>query len=104
METASEKVTMVIRDKQETIYGNEGFAKMLREKLGDDACNFFLNAIDEKSECNGECDILYSWIEGRDNFLRDLQDELASWAIRKLTKAEIEQKRDNLYQKIEGVL
>lgn len=32
METASEKITMTIQDKHETVYGDEGFTKMLHEK------------------------------------------------------------------------
>lgn len=102
METASEKVTMTIQDKHETVYGNEGFAKMLREKLGDDACSYFLNALDSKPDCSGECDVVYSLQEAYDALLHELKDELEAWDIRKLTKAELVKKRYELCGKIEA--
>lgn len=102
METASEKITMTIQDRHETVYGNEGFAKMLRERLGDDACSYFLSALDNKPCCSGECDTVYSLQETYETLLHDVKDELEAWDIQKLTKAELAKKRYELCGTIEA--
>lgn len=99
-------IVLMIQNKPETIFDNEQFARLLEEKLGNEAAEYFLEALDNvaenaKEKCNGECDVTYSLQEGYENILRDIRDEIGAWAIRRLTKEQLVDRRDALYEKIE---
>jgi hypothetical protein len=89
------------------------FEDVILDKLGWDALDYFRQAVADRIDAEefssdpfkycpfqGECDWVYQTQGHCDNFLRDVRDELASWATRKWTKAEIEEKRDALYERI----
>lgn len=101
--------TIMIDNKPTFVRDDYDFVSVLEENLGSDAADFHLGSIAEaieshKSKCTGECDHTYRIEEHYQRFLRDIQDEIAGWAINKLTKAEIEDRRDKLYELIEKEL
>ena len=101
--------TILINNKPTFVRGDHDFASVLEENIGADAADFYLGSIAEEIEshalkCTGECDHTYRIEEHYQRFLRDIQDEIAGWAINKLTKAEIEERRDKLYELIEKEL
>lgn len=93
---------LIINDKPEVIFNHDQFARLLLETLGDDAKDYFLDAIQEAEEnpdvrvCAGECEKLYELQEDYERVLRDIHDELMSWTITKLTKEELLKKRYDL--------
>lgn len=99
---------LLINGKTENVYGDEDFARLLRDRLGDDAARYFLDTISDHAknpeefgyECSGECDRVYETQENYERILKDVRDELASWPTRKMTKADIDAKRDRLIEKI----
>ena len=102
-------IVLMIQNKPETIFDNEQFARLLEEKLGYEAAEYFLEALDNavenaKEKCTGECDVTYSLQEGYENILRDIRDEIGAWAIRRLTKEQLVDRRDALFEKIEKIL
>lgn len=101
--------TLMIQRQPVTIFDNEQFARMLYEKLGYDASEYFRDALsgaagNARNSCSGECDIVYATQEKYENILRDVRDVLGSWTIRRLTKDELIKRRDALYERIEGEL
>lgn len=97
---------MIIQGKTETIFDNEDFARMLDEKLGSDAADYFRDALQKALEthdpsvCIVECDRVYRVQEHYEHVLRDIRDELGSWAIMNMTKGRIMENRDALYRQI----
>lgn len=98
--------TLLIKDKPVFIRSNYDFAEMLEEKLGFEVAQFYRNSVAEaeKPQCLGECDATYRIQEHYERVLRDVQDELTSWKVKKLTKEEICNKRDQLSSMIEKEL
>jgi len=101
---------LLIQDKPETIWDNEQFARMLDEKLGSDAADFFRDALHDANVnpdfqiCSGECDKVYETQEHWQRIVEDACDEMGSWAIRKLTKEELINRRDELVEQLRGEL
>lgn len=99
---------LLIRNKPETIWDNEQFARLLNELLGADAADYFLNALKpEETECDscvGECEHTYEIQEHWETIVRDIQDELMHWPVRKLTKQQLEDRRDALVERIDKCL
>lgn len=93
---------LLIQDKPETIWDNEQFARMLDEKLGSDAAEFFRDAVYDanmnpnKSICSGECDRVYKTQEHYEATLKEVRDELMAWPMRKLSKVQLEERRNAL--------
>lgn len=101
--------TLMVNGKPEFVSNNNAFAEILRENLGYEAETFYRDSIMETAEnyqnkCTGECDYTYRLQEHYERFLRDIQDEISSWAIKKLTKDEIADRRDKLYEMIDKEL
>lgn len=93
---------LLIQDKPETIWDNEQFARMLDEKLGSDTADFFRDALHDaninpnKSVCFGECDRVYKIQEHYEAILKEVCDELMACPVRKLSKVQLEERRDAL--------
>ena len=82
---------LMIQGKVETIWDEQDFARMLREKLGSDAEMYFNNALDPealydavyarvsenplKYVCSGECEKTYSLQEHYENELKGIELE-----------------------------
>ena len=82
---------LIIQGKPETIFYNEQFARLLDEKLGCDAAEYFHAALEDQREilmgemrkeplnfCTGECDRVYDIQRHYQDVLRDILDDL--WA------------------------
>lgn len=108
---------MIIQGKVENIWDNEDFARMLRDRLGDDAEQYFRDQCDREAMlaetsiddvleyvCFGECQKLDELQEHYERILHDVQDELVDWDFNDSTKKELEQKRDALWKKINSEL
>lgn len=100
---------LMVQEKPENIYDDEAFARLLEEKLGRDAAEYFRDALSDagemsKLECTGECDATYELQERYEDILRDVRDEVGAWPIRRLTKEELIERRDTLYEKIDRQL
>lgn len=101
---------LMIQGKPETIFDDEHFARMLDEKLGYDAAEYFRDAVREANlnpdvqVCSGECDKVYETQEHWQRIVQDACDEMGSWAIRKLTKDELMDRRDELVEQLRGEL
>lgn len=100
---------LMIQGEPETIHNDEQFARMLDERLGYEAAEYFRDAVadrrdDSENQCDGECDVVYEMQENYENILRDIRDEVGSWAIHRLTKKELLDRRDALYARIEREL
>ena len=102
------RATLMINGKPEFVIDNHHFADVLEAHIGYEAAQFYNDSIDEAVEnvnpCNGECDATYELQEHYENLLRDIQDEIMSWDVKKLTKQEIADKRDMLYKMIDKEL
>ena len=109
---------MIIQGKVENIWDDEDFARMLREKLGDDAERYFRSACDREAiieealdeckdftqYCGGECSKTEEIQEHYERILHDVQDELTDWDFDDSTKKELERKRDALWKRINSEL
>jgi hypothetical protein len=103
---------MTIQGKVENIWDDEDFARMLRDRLGDDAERYFRDSLSyhdrNPSEfgypCSGECDKVYELQEHYEQLLKETRYEIASWKTRKWTKDELDSKRAQLIQKIDSEL
>ena len=98
---------MIIQGKVEYIWTDEDFARMLRDKLGDDAEPYFLGILfsrEQARECPGECDKTYRLQEHYERILKVVRDEVAAWKTRKMTKDEIDDKREQLIMMIDREL
>lgn len=102
---------LIINDKPEVIFNHDQFARLLLETLGDDAKDYFLEALNEVREdidpeevCDGECEKTYELQEHYERILKDVRDELMSWRIVNLTKEELLQKRFDLCEMIQSEL
>jgi len=98
---------MIIQGKVEYIWTDEDFARMLRDKLGDDAERYFLGILfsrEQAHKCPGECDKTYRLQEHYERVLKDVRDEVAAWKTRKMTKDEIDDKREQLIMTIDHEL
>lgn len=101
---------LLIQDKPQTIWDNEQFARMLDEKLGSDAADFFRDALHDANTnpdiqlCPGECDKLYETQEHWERVVQDACDEMSSWDIRKLTKDKLIGLRDQLVEHLRSEL
>lgn len=93
---------LLIQDKPETIWDNEQFARMLDEKLGSDAADFFQDALHDanmnpdESVCSGECEHVYETQEHYEALLSEVRDELMAWPVHKMSKVQLEEKRNAL--------
>lgn len=100
--------TLMINNKPVFVRNSDDFADVLNENLGYEAEEFYREDIEQAKEstcqCHGECDATYRIQEHYERLLRDIQDELTSWQVKKLTKDEITKKRDALWKMIEGEL
>lgn len=91
---------MMIQGKVENIFDNEDFARMLRDKLGDDAERYFREQTDpevladglydlsaseilKKGYCSGECDKVQGTQEHYENLLKEI-GELADEVYQKI--------------------
>lgn len=91
---------MMIQGKVENIFDNEDFARMLRDKLGDDAERYFREQTDpevladglydlgdseilKKGYCSGECDKVQGTQEHYENLLKEI-GELADEIYQKI--------------------
>jgi len=91
---------MMIQGKVENIFDNEDFARMLRDKLGDDAERYFREQTDpevladglydlsdseilKKGYCSGECDKVQGTQEDYENLLKEI-GELADEVYQKI--------------------
>ena len=103
---------MRINGKTETVWDDQGFARLLDEKLGSDARDYFLDALTYHDKnpgefgfkCSGECDKTYELQRHYEDILREINEELSSWPTHKMTKDAIDQKRIALIRKISGEL
>ncbi len=101
---------LTVQGKLETIFDDEQFARMLDERLGYDAGEYFRDALKEAKQnpdvetCCGECDRVYEMQEHWENVVRDACDEMGAWPIRRLTKDELMDRRDNLLEQLRGEL
>ena len=79
---------LMIQGKPETIFDNEQFARLLDEKLGCDAAEYFRAALEDQREilmdemrkaplnfCTGECDRVYDTQRHYQDVLRDILDD-----------------------------
>lgn len=112
-------VLMIKGDKRpETIFDDEQFARLLDERLGYDAAQYFRDAISERTIDNelfmsdpmkycpfqGECDKVFETQRHYTDILHDVQDELGSWPLKKLTKNQVMERRDRLWERINNEL
>ena len=91
---------MMIQGKVENIFDNEDFARMLRDRLGDDAERYFREQTDpevladglydlsdseilKKGYCSGECDKVQGTQEHYENLLKEI-GELADEVYQKI--------------------
>lgn len=105
---------LLIDGKVENIWDNEDFARMLRDKLGDDAEQYFRDACnpdvlledvkDFEPFCGGECDETMRIQERYERILHDVQDDLEAWDFDSSTKRELQSKRDLLWKRIDSEL
>lgn len=104
---------MLIQGVPELITDDEDFARMLRDKLGEDAEQWFRYVLDHPridpdedlfSRCKGECDKLFEQQEHYEHVLEDIQSELCAWPLNRLTKAQIDERRDKLLKQIDSEL
>ena len=103
MATVADKETIVVQGEQETFYGNDGFAKLLLERLGRDACDYFLKVAygaEGMVRCVGECDYTMQLEENETRFLIDLRDEVEAWDVHKWTKDKTDGAVHDLLRKI----
>lgn len=103
MATVADKETIVVQGEQQTFYGNDGFAKLLLERLGRDACDYFLKVAygtEEMVRCVGECDYTMQLEENETRFLIDLRDEVEAWDVHKWTKDKTDIAVHDLLRKI----
>ena len=85
---------LLINGKVENIFDGEDFARLLGEKLGSDAENYFrenwlvfcdYDPENLKQPCTGECDTTYKLQEHYENVLQDIKDRLQEILSRKDT-------------------
>ena len=90
--------TMMIQGKVETIYDNRDFARMLYEKLGSDAENYFLQQTDPDTVLDDldltDDEILLKWCSGECDKVQSTQEHYQS------ILTEIKALADAVYQKI----
>ena len=106
---------MLIQGELELLTDDEDFARMLRNRLGEDAERWF-RCVSEKADfvddvdgsiyarCKGECDKLFELQEHYERVLEDIQSELRAWPINRLTRTQIEERRDRLLKMIDSEL
>jgi len=109
---------MLIQGRVENIFDEEDFARMLRDRLGDDAERYFRercdidfilrDLTDDQIEgyCSGECDHVQSAIEHWTAILEEVQEELENLSedMMNQTKAETQKIINQLIQKINAEL
>lgn len=105
---------MIIQGRVENIWDDEDFARMLRDRLGDDAEQYFRERCDPEAllaeiddflpYCTGECQKIEEWQEHYTRILHDVKDELEEWDFDDATKKQLQQKRDALWKKINSEL
>ena len=105
---------MIIQGKVENIWDDEDFARMLRDKLGDDAEQYFRNACDPdvflesvksvREYCVGECEETERIQEHYERILHDVRDELDEWDFDGATKKQLQAKKDALWKRINSEL
>ena len=110
--------TMIIQGKVETIFDDEDFARLIGERLGYDAEQYFREhwdmdyllrdmTDDQMLEyCSGECDHVQSAIEHWTAILEEVQEELENLSedMMNQTKAETQITINQLIQKINAEL
>ena len=107
---------LLINGKIENIHDGNDFARMLGEKLGDDAEHYFREnwlvyadydqeQLDEdfKNQCDGECDHTYEIQEHYQNVLRDVKSSVAA-LMNARTADRRELAADQIYELINGEL
>ena len=109
------KTVLTLKDgRREYITKEEDFREFIHRELGLDALECFDdiledNRIDESvfssdpaKYCpfQGECDRVYETQRHYETILKDVQEEIGSWALFRLTKEQIVEKRDELWEKI----
>ena len=104
---------MLIQGKPELITDDEDFARMLRNRLGEDAEQWFRCVLEKipfdpdddiYARCEGECDKLFEQQEHYQRVLEDIQSELCAWPVNRLTRAQIDERRDRLLKQIDSEL
>lgn len=105
---------MLVQGEIELITDDEDFARMLRNRLGEDAEQWFRFVLEQVpsdsddediyARCKGECDKLFEQQEHYQRVLEDIQSELCAWPINKLTRAQIDERRDRLLKQIDSEL
>ena len=109
---------MMIQGRVENIFDEEDFARMLRDRLGDDVERYFRERCDidfvmrdltdeQLSEyCSGECDKVQGAIEHWTAILEEVQEELENLSedMMNQTKAETQITINQLIQKINAEL
>ena len=83
---------LMIQGKPETIFDNEQFARLLDEKLGYEAAEYFRDALEDQrvilmdemekkplNFCTGECDRVYEAQRHYQDVLRDVLDDLRAY-------------------------
>lgn len=83
---------LMIQGKPETVFDNEQFARLLDEKLGYDAAEYFRGTLEDQRTilmdemekeplnfCTGECDRVYETQRHYQDMLRDVLDNLRAY-------------------------
>ena len=103
---------LLVNGKIENIHDGNDFARMLGEKLGDDAERYFREnwlvyadydpeQLDEdfKNQCDGECDHVYEQQEHYQDVLRDIKEYVVAM-MNTTTTAKRAMIADQIYEKI----
>ena len=104
---------LMIQGNVELVSDDEDFARLLGAKLGDDAEQWFRGVLENTipdidddlyARCKGECDKLFEQQEHYQRVLGDIRDELYAWPVFKLTRAQVDERRDRLLKIIDSEL
>lgn len=102
---------MLIQGKAENIFDDEDFARMLRDRLGDDAERYYrkriapesiLGSLNPLEYCPGECDETMKIQERYESILHEVQEQLEDLSVNMMdqTKLETQKQINQLAKKI----